>query len=243
MATTTTRERPILMSEPMVNAILAGRKTMTRRTVKPQPEVYQGESGLQFEWPNWHGSLGAENFAHYCPYGTPRDHLWVREAFLPCRNFGDQPIAIGLASYVCFRDGSQKFYGDGYYHQEPPREGPFNWPSNAKWRPSIHMPRWASRITLELTSVRVERLQAITEADAIAEGARRFESIPLDPMHARDPAHAARWSMLEPTTTGQCLTTARYAFGNLWEKINGEGSWDANPWVWMIGFRRIGGTP
>jgi hypothetical protein len=110
-----------------------------------------------------------------------------------------------------------------------------------KWTPAIHMPRWASRITLEITGIRVERLQAITEADAKAEGARLFPDIPV-PTEGRPPwaiDHAPRWSMFEPPSTDHCLWTAHSAFGNAWIQINGQPSWDSNPWVWALSFRRV----
>lgn len=131
-----------------------------------------------------------------CPYGQPGDLLWVRETW---------------AWYGCERDPREVLY----------RADTSNLPeSHGRWRPSIHMPRWASRITLRVTGVRVERLQDITEVDAIAEGAQPF----------RLPCHPQR-------------ETLRHVdgFALLWESINGAGSWDANPWVWVVEFERVQG--
>ncbi len=96
--------------------------------------------------------------------------------------------------------------------------------TRGKWRPSIHMPRWASRITLEITAVRVERLQAISEADAIAEGVEQYKSGYFKAYNCKE---------------GFC-TTAFVSFMSLWSQINSPGSWDANPWVWVVEFRRVG---
>jgi hypothetical protein len=222
--------RPILFSGPMVKAILDGRKGMTRRVVKPQPKAtpygfsFPGQGiKIQGERDSW---ILLDNEKHQrwiercCPYGVPGDRLWVRESFLPCKGIGDRyPVQIDLASYVCFRDGSQKFRSGGSYYQEPPREGPLSWPSDVVWRPSIHMPRWASRLTLEITAVRVERLNAISEADAIAEGLRPW------------------------THRTEGAITARRQFVELWDTINDKRpgcSWESNPWVWVIAFRRLG---
>jgi hypothetical protein len=131
-----------------------------------------------------------------CPYGQRGDRLWVREAW-----------TVNLT-------GDPKHGGPGtvpIYRAEHPHAAD-------RWRPSIHMPRWASRITLEITAVRVERLRNISEADARAEGVTR----PV-PMLDDDPS------------------TYVDAFGDLWASINGPGSWDANPWVWVIEFRRVEG--
>lgn len=232
---TTVKERPILFSAPMVRAILDGRKTMTRRVVKPQPQRRQVGSSIAFamdadDWAwgykgqphrctvsNKRG--GPTGYTSECPYGQPGDRLWVREAFLPCNGIGDvHPVEIGSASYVCFRDGSQNFKVGGYFEDNKDPQA-CKWPRNAKWRPSIHMPRWASRINLEVTGVRVERLQDITEEEAEREGAALCE-------HFTD---AKRGHPLQPHKT---------AFAWLWNKINGRDSWAANPWVWVVEFKR-----
>ena len=202
------KERPILFSGPMVRAILDGRKTMTRRVVKN---------------PDWLGCLSGDcphesqtdcdaSLAAECPYGVRGDRLWVREMFLPCRTaYAGCPIFE--ATYVCFRDGAQA-YRDPMIDVIPwPGINPPNWTGH-KFRPSIHMPRWASRITLEITAVRVERLQEITISDVRAEG---FAStIDYGPALVED-------------------------FRTLWEKLNGQRGfgWDANPWVWVVSFRRV----
>lgn len=202
------RERPILFSAPMVRAILSGSKSQTRRVVKPQPErrnIEQIGNMLGFKkrqgdgfwlWPNARERILAE-----CPYGAPGDQLWVRETWqaidgneLALRIMTEPHPSRGWIEYAAT-------VPEG--HEPPPR-----------WRPSIHMPRWASRITLEVTGVRVERLQDISEADALAEGVSAI----LDEMRRATP---------------------RCDFQALWQSINGPGSWDANPWVWIVEFKRI----
>lgn len=181
------KERPILFSASMVNAILDGRKTQTRRIMKPQPTTN----------PFW-GCAGSKGFGFFDdlkpikgPYGKPGDRLWVRETF------GIVDSLEGARSFV--------YRAEGW--KDP--SGLF------KWRPSIHMPRLASRIQLEITSVRVERLKAISEVDAVAEGA----------------------------PCGSCCApqegSHKAGFAQLWESINGSGSWNANPWVWVIEFKRV----
>ena len=98
------------------------------------------------------------------------------------------------------------------------------------------MRRWMSRITLEVTGVRVERVQEISEADAKAEGARYLPDLPLGPYTGKD---VPRWSMEDPTDTDEALGGPRWAFANLWKKINGAESWAANPWVWVVEFKRV----
>lgn len=204
------KERPIIFSGPMVRAILAGRKTQTRRIVKPQPNS-MGASG--WHWNGWrwqdHPGTTLRGPDEECPYGQPGDRLWVRE------------------THAIYGDREQHVIHYRATHQS---EG-------SGWKPSIHMPRWASRITLEIASVRAERLQEISEEDAKSEGARRFDELPSVHPFGQD----ARWSMGSPSSTDQCLTNARFAFANLWESVNGPSSWDANPWVWVIEFNRAGG--
>lgn len=223
-------ERPILFSAPMVRALLAGTKTQTRRICKgaklhDSGEDYRDDDG----WPLFDASVdGAGDIRIRSPCGVPGDRLWVRETWNP-----DPPIDNTWASTEwngCgrsiagvperFRHHAFCLYAASWLH------------GDITWRPSIHMPRWASRITLEVTGVRVERLQDISEADAMAEGARRFHELP----YAGDPDN--RWSMESPTRTGECLSTPRMAFANLFNKVRGPGSWDANPWVWVVEFRR-----
>jgi hypothetical protein len=207
------RERPILFSAPMVRALLAGTKTQTRRVRKPG-----GNYRLDLVAP-------ADGGPSRCPYGAPGDRLWVREAWMP-----DPPIDDTWAStqWAGCREGKIAGVPERFRH---PRfcnyaadwlHGP------VLWTPSIHMPRWASRIALEVTNVRVERLQDISEADAIAEGVDRFPG-------CRQDDDTAAFNRIGPVDNDS-FPIARYAA--LWESINGPGSWEANPWVWVVEFQR-----
>ena len=204
------KERPILFSAPMVRALLAGTKTQTRR-------VFKAKNGGV--WPNKNDLPGMQQIMRSCPYGQPGDRLWVRENFdfLPAGG-PDEPQACEIVYWVT---GSRE-----------PRECPHDYNpmiyGREKIRPSIHMPRWASRITLEITSVRVERLQDISEKDCWAEG---IEEV----MHDFD--DASQCDMAK--RLGCCIEDAKPLYAQLWEHINGQGSWDANPWVWVIEFKRI----
>lgn len=213
-------ERPILMSAPMVRAILAGTKTQTRRVVKqatgPSLSVDCSDDGvaeLSWLWGDGPGYDVHETIKRVsCPYGQPGDRLWVREAWQSeLRWDWTAPRDIPPGSPIYF---------DFYDESVPACAG--------KKRPSIHMPRWASRITLEVTGVRVERLQDISRADAIAEGVR-----PL--VDSDGPNY---WTV--DTGFGSLnAPTAQHCYELLWNWINGPESWDANPWVWVIEFKRI----
>ena len=197
-------EKPILFSGPMVRAILSGSKTQTRRVLKPQPRcasVWQEKATGRWLSNDRHG--GDE----YIPVRwAPGDSLWVREVFSGPHECADTPPGE-------WRNVAIWYWADGN-----PEEG--HW---TKPKPSIHMPRWASRITLAVTGVRVERLQSISEADALAEGMRAPYLGDGDPPYEEIP------SMIGPVQQ----------FRNLWNTINGPGAWDANPYVCMIEFRRM----
>lgn len=198
---TATKERPILFSGPMVRAILEVRKSQTRRIVKG-PMLYNLCDVR--EQPGW---VIAE-IPRLCPYGKPGDRLWVKEShwFEP---FGDWP-------YVFFPDGSKQIVA-----REHAAEAIKKYRDVPHTRPSIHLYRWASRILLEVTAVRVERLQDISEEDAKAEGVTPF---PYNP-------------------EGDCWTDGKHttAYQYLWNEINGwsPNAWDANPWVWVVEFKRV----
>ncbi len=193
------KERPILFIAPMVRALLNCTKSQTRRVVKPQPD----EDGLSrpIGSPYWHDTSARE---YRCPYGQPGDRLWVREAFIhePADYCWEASVSIpSRPSHTTYRadcDGDTR---------------------GAGWKPSIHMPRNLSRIDLEITSVRVERLQDISESDAIDEGSFSWAG--------------------EQDTPVRDLLEARLVYRHLWESINGQGSWDANPWVWVVTFRKV----
>ena len=221
MATlTATPEHPILMNAPMVRAAIAGEKTQTRRILKPQPD-FIGKAGEPFWKPDPGRCVEIR-----CPFGSRGDRLWVRETWgcKECREY-DPSGVFSMPTGECeivYRAGGENGYGT---------------PTDDRWRPSIHMPRWASRLTLEITDVRHERLQEITEADAKAEGALAWLSS-LDG-RAYDEAEKAwcRWSKrLNPNAT---TASALGAFATLWERIYGPGSWEADPFVWVVNFRRI----
>jgi hypothetical protein len=238
------RERPILFNGAMVRAILSGAKSQTRRPVKPAPDARA--DWMRSDINNvWHAGTTAGEVPSFgiwqCPFGQPGDRLWVRETWADLtathgrhwekRNSVTGLYERGIHPFLWYAaDGDQPEMGCGEINREP-------------WRPSTSMPRSACRLVLEITDVRVERLQAISEADAQAEGARHFPQLPMG-MASGDPC---RWSMEEPQNTDECLSTARFAFANYFCKTYGKAPkglhdqrpWDANPWVWVIGFRRL----
>jgi hypothetical protein len=207
------KERPILFSAPMVRAILEGRKTQTRRVVKPPRNrdsfvvLNHGEGWWPYQSDDGESEVCSDgNERPYnSPYGQPGDRLWVREAF---RFYDSRTECACYDPCNCARDN-----GKPIYRATADCSGEY------KWKPSIHMPRWASRITLEIVSVRVERLNEIRPADCIAEGIEvgDFADIQHD------------------CANGISLVDR---FCALWESINGAGSWQQNPWVWVIEFRR-----
>ena len=204
------KERPILFQADMVNAILDGRKTQTRRIVKPTKD--RNGSGCQLAPCEIAGEVNGGDYA-LCPYGQPGDRLWVRENFLYLMH-GD--VTAGDIKY-CASIDSRSAAGSknpGYWWRK---------------RPSIHMPRWASRITLEIVSVRVERLQDISEADAMAEG--------IEP--PENGTYRDYGVKLEDNEGYDYCKTAVDSYRTLWQQINGPDSWDANPWVWVVEFRRV----
>lgn len=184
------KERPMLFSAPMVRALLDGSKTQTRRVVSQRhlPQIDLSRFPLIANW------------SKPKPYGHTGDRLWVRESFWGCDlpGYGDQPCVV---------------YEDEWRGKEYRPAEPRPWARKFGHIPGIHMPRDSSRITLEITGVRVERLQDISDADSLAEG--------VDRTNTSIPGYA------------------KERYRQLWESINGPGSWDANPWVWVVEFRRL----
>ena len=239
------RERPILFNAEMVRAILDGRKTQTRRPVKPQPDMEidgekcpDGSGGWSWSpvWPKGHKWAGRTLGWTGCPLGKPSDRLWVREAWqeffddemMPLRPRGPRgrlgsPSWPDRFSHVFYR-------ADGPVPVQPPL-------GRANWRPSIHMPRWAARIILEITNVRVERLQDISEADAMAEGCA-FES---GWEESCGEGYASGGGFLDYGSKDDAYScrTAIGSYRTLWDSLYGPLAWDANPWVWVGEFRRV----
>lgn len=230
-----TKERPILFSAPMVRALLDGTKTQTRRVVKPWQ--CPGQATGSDEWiavaqkhPRWgfvvtgtSEAACADNLAASgcCPYGKPGDRLWVRETW-------QGPLFGDMDAYRAEPDDFNKPEFCEYAADGGPAPEFMTMDDDlvCRWRPSIHMPRWASRILLEIVSVRVERLNAISEADAQAEGCPCYVcSRPMDGK-AEDDCHCFH------------RKAGVSDYRHLWESINGPGSWDKNPWVWVVEFRR-----
>ncbi|HDU2881103.1 TPA: morphogenetic protein [Klebsiella pneumoniae] len=190
------KERGMIFNGEMVRAILDGRKTQTRRPIKWKQtrftEIGEREDGSKWPWSE--DAEHACDFWHPCPFGAVGDRIWVRETW---------------ARYNI----DQNSYDIAYRATTPE-----NWPEEGRWRPSIHMPRWASRILLEITNVRVERLNAISQEDAQAEG---MELTGWRPTYS------------DPDSGGEVMTPYDN-FAELWSSIYGEGSWKADPWVWVI---------
>ena len=232
----TPRERPIVMSAPMVVATLKGRKTQTRRVITPQPPESVGRIYVNHYEPaivvDGETQPGPEIFGAYdedgewgvrCPYGAPGDRLWVRETWAGHESDDDiSPSRMPAAWKGSLASAPPVWYAA----TETDHRG------RGRWRPSIHMPRWASRITLAITSVRIERLNDITEDDARAEGvACDADGWWLGPPDREHPA-------------GLAMGNARAAFERWWGHINGKRpgcAWLDNPHVWVIAFEMIGG--
>jgi hypothetical protein len=197
-------DKPILFSAPMIRALLDGRKSMTRRVLKPQPQGIDqrplGFVGVPAKFAFTEVHPGGANFTSYIPVKyAPGDRVWVREAWQSNGlNWGKRPRdmcpAMGPVHYAATDAGEWKPYWGG-------------------WKPSIHMPRWASRLTLTVTDVRVQRLQDISESDAMAEGA--------NPSDLR----------MYPE-----LGTSRDWLRDLWNSLHGPDAWAANPWVVALTF-------
>lgn len=193
-------ERPILFSAPMVRAILDGRKTQTRRALRNQPvelpDFNRGRLSIRIgggKYRAWHPDMPGIP----CPYGKPGDRLWVRETWA----LHDQGFDTAEES------------GFPIYQADSPH-------TPKRWRPSIHMPRELCRLRLEVVRVRVERLHALSRADAAAEGICYPDDEPKPEWY-----HNSNWP--------------EENFAGLWDAINGAGAWAANPWVWVITFRRV----
>ncbi|MBI6794663.1 hypothetical protein [Pseudomonas syringae] len=222
------KELPILFSAPMVRAVLSGQKTVTRRVVKVQPfDLSWSRRDHRFEYLAGRAVNGDEIDGFYaystrsggewsakCPYGQPGDRLWVREAWQ----------ADAQVNAIAPRELSHgepiQYPADG-----ASRQTGCSMITPGKTRPSIHMPRWASRILLEITDVRVERLQDISEDQAKAEGVRLYT----------DHAELGEWWHVDGIETYSA--DPRKSFELLWTSVGGD--WNANPWVWVVEFKRV----
>ncbi|MCA3371639.1 MAG: hypothetical protein INF89_19310 [Roseomonas sp.] len=260
-------ERPIPFKGEMVRAILDGRKTQTRRIMKVQPwpdalvtvehyhptvidrygDMQPGKETFGAHWDD--GEYGLKS-----PYGQPGDQLWVREACWAESTFDGDGVRYPADHVWRIIENTQeaseawcklaRYGGDAALDNQ----------TNTGMRvPPIHMPRWASRITLRITDIRVERLQDISDADAQAEGATMRPA--CNGFQHRYPGWSMNWSKVgqlshyatgakrgvkAPLTEGDVsLHSAKWAFANIWNKINGPDAWDENPWVWAISFERV----
>ncbi|MGY9523609.1 hypothetical protein ACTM6F_19770 [Citrobacter freundii] len=212
------KERGMIFNGEMVRAILDGRKTQTRRIVKPQPELTE-RSG--FSWKGMLYGAGSDdretnrNFAHVkCPHGKPGDRIWVRETY--------QGPLFDYEHMESYLEDSSKFEKPEFcVYRADGKTAPEFYDADDNlhcgWRPSIHMPRWASRLTLEITGVRVERLASVSDEDAGKEG------YPANPAPYGGTMDKWLW------------------FRGLWDSIYPDQSFKHNPWVWVIEFKRIEG--
>jgi hypothetical protein len=201
------KEIPILFSTPMVQALLEGRKTMTRRIVKPQPDIRateivssnawpkQGDHVARFEMLSTPQCYEVTNILK-CPYGKPGDIIWVRESCLFLQSHPSPGWIYKADDHSIAKDLKKEGY---------------------RWRPSIHMPKAAARIWLEVTDIKVERLHDITWRDIVSEG------IVVPPIELLSPTHAELWE-------------------RLWVSINGQESYEGNPWVWVVSFKVLSTT-
>ncbi|EPM8539659.1 hypothetical protein ACTR59_000919 [Proteus mirabilis] len=225
------KERGIIFNSEMVRAILDGRKKQTRRVMNNQPctlpeeTIFVQQDDFNFRWA---GDLHNDTSGWFtCPLGKVGDRLWVRETWsVVSHEFDDDGLMIDYVPDRPTKAVHEMPYGHGYFtgHVIYSADGDFTWGDDdgcidgrSCWKPSIHMPRWASRITLEITDVRVERLNDISNDDAKSEGC---------------------WYGRGGGVPDKAITPSDQ-FPTLWEEIYGDGSWSSNPWVWVIEFKRI----
>lgn len=194
------KDRPILFSGPMVRAILEGRKTQTRRIIKPQPECLQDVQAIQYHLATGEPFIVGRGFT----YGQPGDWLWVKETW---RTTG----ALDHVKPSNIRPGAPIEYNAGGHNVNGFQGHPLT--GMGKWRPSIFMSKWMSRVILEIVSVRAEKLRDISNEDCLKEGMS--------------------------DATNPELKANRKWFSELWESINGPFSWDVNPWVWAVEFKEV----
>lgn len=202
------KERPIIFSAEMVKAVLSGRKKQTRRVIKPVPVTSDGM--LAREVPVW---LYPKEFVKYCPYGQVGDRLWVKQAF--ALNYKGQVLTKAEKEYVSeMLDITEQTKS-----------------LDIKWTPSIFMPRKLSFLTLEITEVRVERVQEISEEDAIAEGVE----------YKTTNEHAYLRVLSQGKANRGNWPTPQESFGNLWDSFNAKRGygWEVNPWVWVVSFKKL----
>jgi hypothetical protein len=226
---------PILFSTPMVQAILAGKKTQTRRIIKPQPDINGLHNhttlpmSIDSDLEGWHGTIDqtGESKEFKCPYGKEGDTLWVRETFAVNDIVTNGNAFIYKAN---LKEGEEIRYFDL---------------TKKKWKPSIFMPRAASRITLQIIDIRVERLQDISDEDAKSEGVK--------PVHCESNKDCTSslckiecqgigeyYNYLDDEKCeGDPCYGATESFESLWKSINGHESWNSNPFVWVVEFKRI----
>lgn len=233
------KERGMIFNGEMVRALLDGRKTQTRRIMKAQPseDFTPMNMALEADYKaRWYTpgivdkdgylqpagkevfGVANENEGYSCPFGAVGDRIWVRETW---------------ARYNIDQDSHDMAYRATI---------PEDWPESGRWRPSIHMPRWASRITLEITDVRVERLNAISEQDAQSEGVHTevWDQTVVARNYAAIDEFFQFWSEDMPHYV-EMNQLYRSSFRSLWESIYGAENWQANPWVWVIEFKRVEG--
>lgn len=218
------KERPIIFSAESVRGILAGTKTQTRRAIQAlpnglPPRCYVGRN--EERWTFTGGDRAGDAHGLLCPYGAPMDRLWVRETWASDDAADDAPPKVLSAT-------SRVWYAAASNSTSMVARG--------RWRSPIHMPRWASRLTLEVTEVRVERLQSITEADAKAEG--------VQPFFERFPSVGRDQRLTSGDLAAERPHRASYAVA--WDEINGDRlvggqpiRWIENPWIWAVTFRTV----
>ncbi|WP_406670517.1 hypothetical protein [Raoultella terrigena] len=233
------KERGMIFNGEMVRAILDGRKTQTRRIMAPQPadDIERGifPNPEVIGWKSSRRHKHGSTTAHFCHYGKPGDRIWVRETWgVVSHAFSDDGLMIDWVPDRPATAINEMPFGNGYYsgYTIYAADGDFTWGDDdgyedgrSCWKPSIHMPKAASRILLEITDVRVERLNAISQEDAQAEG---MELTGWRPTYS------------DPDSGGEVMTPYDN-FAELWSSIYGDESWKANGWVWVISFKRVEG--
>lgn len=234
------KERGMIFNAEMVRAILDGRKTQTRRIMAPQPadDIERGifPNPEVIGWKSSRRHKHGSTTAHFCHYGKPGDRIWVRETWgVVSHAFSDDGLMIDWVPDRPATAIHEMPFGNGYYsgYAIYAADGDFTWGDDdgyedgrSCWKPSIHMPRAASRILLEITNVRVERLNSIHDVDAMREGIQNLTTCSHSDFGIPGVVNAQH-----PVR----------AFQLLWESIYGEEGWKSNPWVWVIEFKRVEG--